>query len=140
MFLLGQDQFVDQGSRVVEANFESLPTGGQGDAGSDVGFSKARITDHDDGLGLSDVGAASQFQNPLFGRAGNTREVKVSQLLEYWEASALDPLDDTVPLPLSDFLLGQGQEKAVVAVVGLGRLVPDAVEMRAGDLLAAGGR
>jgi hypothetical protein len=52
----------------------------------------------------------------------NAGEIEVCQLLQHREASGLDAACDAVAFPLRHLLLGQGQQKAIVAVVGPGGL------------------
>lgn len=119
MLVLGLDQFVDQARRVIEAHTMSLPAGSQGKAGRNVRLPQTGIPDQEDRLGFVQVAAPRQFQHPLLVQAGHAGEVKVGQFLRHRETSGVDAAHLAVLLSPGNLLLGQGQQVAVLAEIGL---------------------
>ena len=88
---------------------------------------------------MPDVAALGQLEHLLLVDAGHAREVEVGQLLEHRKAGRLDEPDLAIALALGHLLLGQREQVAVEAQVGLrrifGELAVVAQEARQAELL-----
>jgi hypothetical protein len=82
MFILSGDHLIDQSGCGVETYATSLTTGSEGQAGSDMSFAQAGISNQDDWLSLVDVLASGQVEDARFAQTGHTGEVKVGQFAE----------------------------------------------------------
>src|ERR1700683_2574916 len=77
--MFGLDHFVDQGSGGSEANPALLPAGGYCQAGEEMGFTGAAVTDEDDRLSPADVSALREFVDLLCRDLGIAGEVELLQ-------------------------------------------------------------
>ncbi len=85
-------------------------------------FPQARVSHQDNRLGFNDILTPSQVEDALLVEFGNNSKVKIGQFLDDGKTRGFDPLPLPVQFSLGDLLFGQGQQKAVVTEVGLGRI------------------
>ena len=107
MYLLGNEEFIDQSGRIIEAHPLVLPTSFDGQCRGDMRLAQARIADKNHRFGLAEVVALGQLEHFLLVQAGQCAEVKVGQLFDDRQLRLFEPPLARVRFALVDFLCGQ---------------------------------